>query len=334
MNDLVRMNTLQALIANGGASLTVAQRLLAANLDAEVLRTNATLRRDEWEQFDVAIIEAAQDRLVGVRDLMARGLTLSFANGLGKTVLESEKVSDISDAEIDMDAESEGVNDVVLFATDLLPLPIIHKDFRIGIRKLNASRTLGEPLDTTQARLAAIKVADKIEEILFQGASSYKFANATIYGYQDFPSRNTYSLTSWTNSSKTAAQMVADVFAMKQLSLDDKKFGPWILYVPSAYETILDEDYNTSGQSTQTVAERILRIRGIEAVEVADKLTADNMVLAQMTVDTARMIEPLPITTVEWQTQGNMVFRFKVMAISIPQLRADYDGNCGIVHAS
>ncbi len=67
-------------------------------------------------------------------------------------------------------------------------------------------------------------------------------------------------------------------------------------------------------------------------IEVADKLTDDNVLLVQATSDTVRMVEGLPLTTVEWATHGDMLFHFKVMQILIPQVRADQDDNSGICH--
>jgi hypothetical protein len=35
---------------------------------------------------------------------------------------------------------------------------------------------------------------------------------------------------------------------------------------------------------------------------------------------------------VEWQTEGGLITKYKVMTIQVPQVRADQDGNSGIVH--
>ena len=319
---------LKQMIANGG---TTAQKLLMGNMDVNSLRTNATLRKEEWEEYDTAIIGAAQDRLIGVADLLGRGLRYTLTNGLGKTVLESENVSDMRAAEVNMDGVTSGQNDAVNYEIVGLPLPLIHKDYQISIRKLAASRNTGEPLDTTQARLASRKVADTQEDILFNGYGTFQFGGYNLYGYTNFPQRNTGTLTDWSASATTGADIVADVLAMKQDSLDAKMYGPFILYIPAAYETKLDEDYSSS-KGANTIRERILQITGIQDVKVSDKLTTGNALLVQMSVDVVRMVEGLPLTNVEWQAQGGMVFLYKVMTISVPQIRTDQDGNCGVTH--
>jgi hypothetical protein len=46
------------------------------------------------------------------------------------------------------------------------------------------------------------------------------------------------------------------------------------------------------------------------------------------------MVEGLPLTTVEWTSEGGMIFKFKVMTISVPQVRADQDLRSGVMHWS
>ena len=136
----------------------------------------------------------------------------------------------------------------------------------------------------------------------------------------------------WDASAATGETILDDVLSAKQASLDDRHFGPWILYVPTNYETVLDEDFKAD--SDKTTRERILGVSGILDVKVADKLTASNVVLAQMTRDVVRIVNGLEITTVEWQTLGGMRAHFKVMAILIPQIRSDQESKSGVVHLS
>ena len=168
---------------------------------------------------------------------------------------------------------------------------------------------------------------------MFQGASSYAFGGGTIYGYVDAPNLNPVTLSEdWDASSCTGEDILDDVRAMKQASIDAMHYGSWVLYIPTAYETVLDDDFKAA--SDKTVRQRILEIAGIQNVTVADKLAANNVLLIQMTSDVVRMVQGLPLTTVEWQTQGNMVFHFKVMNILVPQVRFDQEGNSGITHLS
>lgn len=306
------------------------QSYITHNGTAVPISNASTLRKDEWKQMDEAVIQISRDRLTGVADLEARGLVYNIGNGLGTTVLEHENISDMNDAEVDMDAETEGRNDRVQYDIEYLPLPITHKDFRINIRQLEASRTRGAALDTTQIAMATRKVAEKLETFLFQGSGStaYTFGGGSIYGYETHPSRVTGSITAdWDDS---GADPVTDVLAMKQALLDVKKYGPYGIYIPSNFETALDEDYGS--YYAKTVRQRILEIGGIEFIKVADYMTADEVIMVQLTQDTVRMVNAMPIAPIQWDVKGGMVKKFKVWCIKVPQIRADQDGNCGVCH--
>jgi hypothetical protein len=47
-----------------------------------------------------------------------------------------------------------------------------------------------------------------------------------------------------------------------------------------------------------------------------------------------RIVMGMQPTTLEWTSEGGMITTFKVMAIIVPQLRADQDGRTGLIHAS
>jgi hypothetical protein len=304
-----------------------------------IIRNATTLRKDEWKHYDTALVEAAKIRLNGVARMQALGLTYNIPNGFGKTVLEYEEMSEMNPAEINMDGVTRGKNDRLEFVIKYLPLPIVHKAFTINARVLAASRTTGQPLDTLQATEATFEVASYLENMLYNGpgGSTYTFGGGTISGYTNFPQRITGSLGGkWddyvtTSLGATAGeQILADVLAMMQASINAKHYGPWDLHVPKNYEMTLEEDY-TQGYA-KPIRARLLELQNLGAVIVSDKLADDNVVLAQTTANVQRMVVGMPISNVEWSNEGGMVMTFKVMTIQVPQLRADYNGNTGIVH--
>lgn len=339
----------------GGGS--VGDRLLANGMDPGVLRpfigsdgrpymtvntpngpevrptSNATLRKDEWKQFDEAIVAAARQRLIGVADLYSRGLVYRVANGMGTTVLETEIMSDTESAQVSMDAATRGRRDRPEFNIGYLPLPIIHKDFQLDIRTLNASRTRGQALDTIQAEQAARKVAEQAEAMLFTGLSSYTYGGGTIFGYTDYTHRATYTLSAhWNDAGATGETILADTLGMIQQLVDDRHYGPYVMYIPTNFQTALGEDFKAA--SDKSVRQRLLEVEGLSDIKVADFLTADNVIMVQMTSDVVRMVEGLPIQTLQWEIEGGMILLFKVMAIMVPQIRSDYENRCGVLHAT
>jgi hypothetical protein len=315
----------------GSASSPVVLRLLASGMDTSVLRTNDTLRKDEWIAVDGVVVKAAQERLVGVADLIRMDLVYRTGGGMGRTVLEYEDMSDVSGADLSMDGITRGRNDVPLFELKGLPLPIIHKDWQMSARKLAASRKGDEPLDTSTAALAARQVAEKAEQLLFRGGASFKFGGYTLYGLCDHPNRITGSLNAhWNDSAATGDTILDDVLRMKQASINQKHYGPWMVYVPTNFEVALDGDFKAN--SDKTVRQRLKEVAGILDVKVADMLTTDNVVMVQMTTDVVRWVEALPLQNLEWNEHGGMQLNFKVMTIAVPQIRADQEGNSGVVH--
>jgi uncharacterized linocin/CFP29 family protein len=310
----------------------------ADNYKTIPIQTNATLRRDEWKQLDEAVLKVAQDRLTGVNDLISKGLVYNLGNAMGTTVLEWHDVSDSQEAVLTMDGVTRGQGDRPVFQTNYLPIPIIHVDYEINTRALEASRKLGNPLDTIMAEHAARKVAEKQEDMLFTN-TDYAFGTKDdrsrnkIYSYVNFPDRNQQTIVSWTASAKTASDIISDVLTAKQTSITKKHYGPWTVYIPTGYETKLDEDYDSTTPGT-TIRERLLKIAGINEVKVADHLEDDNVLLVEMKSTNVRLVEGMGMQTVQWSTEGRFITKFKVIAIRVPQIRSDQDGNNGIVHMS
>lgn len=311
------------------------------NYAVQPIQTNATLRRDEWKQLDQAVMDVSRYRLGGVQDLISNGLTYNLGNAMGTTVLEWHDVSDAMNADLTMDGVTRSKGDRVVYQHNYLPIPIIHVDFEINARVLAASRNMGNPLDTTSAERAARRVNEKLEDMLFTdttyafGATDSRSRNS-IYSYVNFPDRNTVTLSTygnWDDSATTGSAIINSVLAMKQASIEAYHYGPWMIYIPTEYETVLDEDYDATTPGT-TIRERILKISGIKGIKVVDTLADNNVLLVQMTPDVVRLVQGLGMQTVEWQTEGKFITKYKVLAIQVPQIRSDYNKKCGIVHMS
>ncbi|TSA08015.1 MAG: hypothetical protein D4R73_09165 [Deltaproteobacteria bacterium] len=303
------------------------------------IQANATLRRDEWKQLEQAVQTAATIRLTGVQDLIDNNCVMNIGNGMASTVLEWHTRSQAHQATISMDGVNRSQGDRVDYKHHYMPLPLLHVDFEINERFLQTSRLNNRGADVSEAEEAARAVTLLREQMLFTdityayGEKDTNLRNS-IYSYVNFPDRNIDSLTAaWTSA--TAAQIIADVIAMKQKSLDDLHFGPWVLYIPATYETVMDQDYDDdAGTSARTVRQRILAIEGITSVKVADTLATNNVLLVEMRPETVRLVRGLPLQTIQWKEEGFLINKFKVITLDVPQIRSDYNGRCGLVHYS
>lgn len=296
------------------------------------LRAAGTLRKDEWITFDQVLVEEATIRLRAVADLRAAGLVRN-GGGLGKTVYEYEKVSDMEPAQTSMDGLTRTENDRVEFLLAQLPMPITHKDFNINLRTLLASRERGESLDTTQIRVAGRLIAEQVESLLINGGPT--FAGLPIYGYRTHPDRNIVPFGTngnWSQVAKTGENMLDDVLSMKAALEGDRMFGPYRLYIPSAYSTVIEEDFKAN--SDKSIRQRLMEVEGLQAITVVDQMPANNMIMVQLTPDVVTLIEGAPLQTVQWDIAGGFQINFKGMTIQVPLIRSDYDNRSGVAHMS
>src|SRR5438128_11174284 len=122
------------------------------------------------------------------------------------------------------------------------------------------------------------------------------------------------------------------MLGMRQLQTDNLRNGPWVLYLSPAWGEFLDDDFKDA--SDRTLRERLGAVEGLNAVRTAFYLTGFQALLVQMTSDNVREVIGFDVTTLQWPTNGGMTQNFKVMAMMIPQLRADLETVSGIVHGT
>jgi len=308
---------------------SVASRLMQNDFNINALRTNDVLRKDEWSQLDNTLIDVARKRLVAVQELQSRGLTYNIGNGLGTTILEWEQVSDMDAADVSMSGVTEGERDILDFTLQSMPLPIIHKDFSINIRKLEASRTTGQPLDTAQAEMAMRLVMEQTESMVFAGHATRAGANQ-IYGLTTEPNRNTGTTTNNWDSSATGADYLTDVLAAQGQLQTDHMYGPYGIFTTQLAFARMQNDYVTG--YPKTILSRLLELDGVEFIKPSRDLAADTFVLVQLTNDVIDEVVGLQPTVVSWETQGGMTMNFKVMSIMIPRVRSTKSNQSGVSH--
>jgi uncharacterized linocin/CFP29 family protein len=335
-----RVGTLRSAVStgqqffNGAAGRWATAQLKALALEGKALSTSAlraadTLRHEEWKFFDEALLEEAKIRLVGVADLMGRGLVKPVTNALGKTVFAYEKLTDMDPATVSLDGISRSHNDRQEFELAQLPLPIIHKDFFINLRVLAASRERGESLDTTQVRTAGRVVAEAMEDMLFNGSKT--FGGLPIYGYLTHPDRNDGTFIAngdWAQSAKTGENILAD--ALKAISAlhTDRMFGPYIIYVPTDAGVKLENDFKAN--SDKTIRQRLEEIDSIAAVRVADTMPSGKVLVVQMTSDVTSWVNGENIQSIQWDEYGGFEINFKAFAIGAPLVRSDAQSRSGV----
>lgn len=290
----------------------------------------AAFRKDDWIKMDETILKVSKPRLRFVGDLRGAGLVYNIPEGYGKTVLQYQSMTDITDAEIAMDANRETQADRPSFDLTNLPLPIIHKDFHFSTREIAVSRQGGQGLDLSNAEASARRVSEMAEKLALGKTGTYRYGGGAVYGLTNFPQRMTKVMTPPTDVGWSPETTLDEVLEMKEQSQLQYHYGPWMLYTSSAWDKHLDGDYSKA-KGDNTLRDRIKKIDGIAGIRTLDYLgTGYRMVLVQMTSDVIREVIGMEMITVQWEPTPFRV-NFKVLCIMVPQFRVDSDGNGGVV---
>lgn len=296
------------------------------------MHQNALLRKYEWEEIDAAVLDVARLNLPVSATLQGAGLTHNLG-GLGTIISVYEQVSDMSDAELSMEGIKRGELGGLDFTPQSVPVPIVHKDFWITLRHLLASRNKGEALDTTMARVATRKVAEKVESMILNG-SDKQLAGFKIYGLTTKPER----------IQKTAAQCGGGDFATEgnpyKTFLGAMGFlgaaafgGPYGVFIArTQYLEVLHR--LTDGSSLSELAAIQQGIPNISFITVADGLAAGSFTMFQLSSDVVDLAIAQDITPVQWDEMGGMMTNYRIMTALVPRIKHDANGASGLIHVT
>ena len=156
--------------------------------------------------------------LGGIADLRA-ALLVEQIGSIGTLLATWYMSSEITAASRNMSGRARGDRDWPDMTQAAVPLPVTYKEFAVDLRFLEASRLLGNGIDTTTAIEAARVVAESLEYMLFNGDSGVNFQGSTIYGYTTHPSRNTDTATNYGGGDWGTATNIIPTVAGMLLSL-------------------------------------------------------------------------------------------------------------------
>lgn len=299
-------------------------------------RAMAPLPKDAQELIDEVVIGVGLDRLTFVADLISEGLTFPLANWLSVPELYWEKESQTGGAQRTMVPKTRGEGNLADREGTTIPIYLTMDNFDIGIRELLASERAGSPLDTGHIVQATRRVNEAIEDAGINGGPTV--GGNSSPGLLTAPSANSIVYEgagmAWDNVSKTGAEIVLDVQSMAATLRADRMFGPYNLYVNTAYGHKMNQNYS-DGVTTfdMTIRKRLEQLeyggRPLRIREV-DQMAADRTSLIQMTPDVVDVVlgdEPMPVS---WQDGPGWVFHHAVMACIVPRFKDTYDNQSGV----
>lgn len=311
------------------------------------MRAAAPLPENSQRIIDDAVTQVGLERLTVVADLLAAGLRYPLPDPLSVTEVQWETESKTGGAFRVMSPEARGEYQLPDRMIHRVPVYITMDDFSLNIRTLRMSQRVGAPLDTSLVTSATRRVNEAIEDAAINGAG------VQVNGYEtpgllNAPNANTYTFTNgvttggattaWTHSTKTGQMILTDVLGMIDVMQAVHMYGPYNIYIPTVYGTALAKNWS-DGTTTfpTTILSRLQQIQvagGSLNIKVADRLPANTVLMIQMTSDVVDIIDGQRPTVVPWTSPSGFTFFWAVMAIQVPRVKYNYNGESGILVAT
>lgn len=172
------------------------------------------LSPERWRELNMAVVEVARRRLVG-----RRFLDLFGPLGAGVQSVHNDVFTGTDRAGIGILGE-EPTPPVRTTGRQMLTIPILYKDFSLYWRDLQTSEQFGTPLDMSAAAGASSFVADREDDMIFNGVKELG-----LPGLVNVSGRQVMPLGDW-NKVGTA---LATVSTAIERFVESGYFGPYCL---------------------------------------------------------------------------------------------------------
>lgn len=294
---------------------------------------NALLRRYEWEQIDAAVLDVVRAPNVALNDFLRLGLTQRL-DGLGVIVSTYEQLGDMTEANVSMEGIVRGEQDRTPFIPQSIPVPLIHKDFQLSLRHLEASRRGGgESLDTTQARVATRRVQDKVDDIIFNGHATKLGTNDQIWGLTNKPERMTDTAANYGGGDFGTAGNFFKTLNGAIAALRNKGYyGRYGVYISNTQ--FAQTNVFVSGTATTERQAALDSLPEVAFINQAHKLADGVMIVFQLSPDVADIAIAQDVTPVQWEGLGGFMIDFRIFTALTIRVKHDANDNCGIVHVT
>jgi len=179
-------------------------------------RHEAPLSNTDWELLDNAVVQAASRQLVARRFIQVFGPL-----GAGIQDIDFDSYGGVDSAVIDMLGEPDA-DPVQTIRRIHEKIPLIYKDFIIYWRDIETSRRFGLPLDVSAAAAAASFVAQREDDLIFNGNPDLGFM-----GLLTADNRNSITVHNWDK----AGAAFEDIVTAIQKLVDTGFYGPYAVAV-------------------------------------------------------------------------------------------------------
>ena len=309
----------------------------------------AYVSRDEGIKIQQRVIAATRSRLRVWADLAAAN-TLDVG-GLGNYTVEYEMENDPGEAFRHMELVGELRRDESQTKIGSVPIPITQAGFEYTQRRLAHSATSGRPVQTRNAERAGRRIAEAMERVTLGTSTGVTWGTrgsgygrwqhdgtSTEYGYTNCPYRFTKT-DMHTPSASSPEQVLEDFIEATELMHSNDFHGPFIAYVTTGYDRFLKDDYFRTGgtSAVRSLRERLLSGPDNDITEIrrVDLFTTGyQVILVDMSGDTAVAAIAQNITTIQWPDLGGAIQKWRVFMAAAPLIYHNYAGETGILHGT
>jgi len=308
---------------------------------ANAMASNAsTLERDEYETLSDRIIQTFKRALVGLDDLQEQGLTRNIS--LATQVDLWQTMSEVTEADITMDGEDQADNDRIEYTTEGVPVPIIHKDFRIPQRELETSRRMNNDLRTDTAAEVSRAVAEMANQMLFQGwnpgVSTERGDTFEVYGYTSSDVAAPVSGSDFGTETNIRDAFVGAIDKLTDENNQEPAGDGFLTYISQTQYRQFRSAIDPDGDGNLTVRERVENEFDMELgpiQSVPDYVLPDGeMVMVNPTPDVVELALAEDMQTIEWSSGSGMTNFYKVMWAGAPEIKTDSKNNKGVAHVT
>lgn len=307
------------------------------------LRSLAPLPPDAQRLIDDAVVSVGMSRLTLVADLLAEGLVKPLPNWLAVPTLYQRRSGRAGHAQRTMVPKARGERQIQNEDGVTTPIYATWDDFSFDVRTIAAANRAGYDIETSHVTGATRNVNEAVEDqgingLVDEQGNLIAIGGHTAPGLINATGVNTYQYLggatgrAWDDATKTGEHILADLIDMVEILQDDNYYGPYNLYVPTAYGLKLMSDFKsaTSGTIQSRLEELIAGNRPIR-IRVADQLPANRTVLVQMTEDVIDVVDGQRPSQVGWEDGPGFESFSIVLACMIVRPKANFDGASGIV---
>jgi len=306
------------------------QRETALAAQAMLVGNASPVPIDAWRRIDTRAAMIQRDVLVVFNRLAAANST---PVGIGDIINYFPQVSDSGEVHMSMDGRSDGRGDQAIVKYAGTPVPVIDAVATWGWRQGEVIRKGGGVLDTESIANKQRRVAEKLEDMVINGATNINVAGNTVHGLRTFPERTaaTHGLTLGTS---TGAQWLTMFSQLLGLHIADNSFGQITVFLNWSDYTYASLTEFAAGYP-KTILQRMMEVSQVAEIVPASKMPANNVcsIAGLSTGEWGSILSAMPLTTrPKFRANPEDDYVFTAMAVAAPQFRSDFDGRSHIVH--